>query len=175
MNDIEKAFKKKEKRENSKVRKWWRKRGHKVLRVLLFYIWIPCWCFQNLKDKRYKEMSYSNDIAKKYLDECLPALVARHEESSDVFIFHDCDDYSGIRFYWSFTSSWFRKKFKKQSSYFVKFSREVKEYIINGYQIDGYSKIVLDSWRSWSEACRRFDWNKPWNADHAVGVVFFKE
>lgn len=175
MNNIEKTFKKKEKREASKIRKWWQKHGYKVLRVLLFYIWIPCWCHQKLKDKRYKEMSYNDDTTKKYLDKCLPALVAHHEESSDVFIFHDCDDYDGIRFYWSFSASWFRKKFKKQSSYFVKFSREVQNYIINDYQVEGYAKRVLDNWIDWSDVCKRFDWDKPWNVDHAKGAVFYKE
>ena len=174
MNNIEKTFKKKEKREASKIRKWWQKHGYKVLRVLLFYVWIPCWCHQKLKDKRYKEMSYNDNTTKKYLDKCLPTLVAHCEESSDVFLFHHCEDYGGIHFFWTFNSSWFEKKFKKQSSYFVKFSREVEKYIISNYQVNGYDKIVLDNYKLWSDACDRFDWNVPYNADNAVGVVFFK-
>ena len=176
MNNIEKTFKKKEKREASKIRKWWQKHGVNIIRILLLWpLILPFECYRRYKDSVYKKMSYSDDITKKYLDKCLPALVAHCEESSDVFLFHNCDDYSGIRFFWAFNSSWFRKKFKKQSLYFTKFSRETQDYITSNYQVEGYSKRVLDNWIDWKDACKRFDWGEPYNIDYVKGVVFYKE
>ena len=176
MNNIEKQFQKKEKRQNSPVRKWWSKNGYMVARIVFFYIWIPIWVHEKIKDARYKNLKYDDNITKKYLDKVMPNLVAHYGYSPNIILFHNTNDFGGIRFYYDLCSNWMAGKFKKETRYFTKFHRRVQEYIIEEYQIDGYKKMVLDNWIDWDRAREKFDWSgTPYNKDYAKGAVFYKE
>ena len=111
MNKIEKQCIKQKKKQNNSVRKWWRKNAHKVARVIFFYIWLPCFIYEKIKDAKYKKLTYNNNLTKKYLDRVLPKLVAHYEEDPNVILFHNCEDFGGIRFYWDLCSNWMKKKF----------------------------------------------------------------
>lgn len=176
MNNIEKQFQKQDRKKNNALRKWWRKNDYKVLRVLLFYIWIPCWAYDKIKDARYENLTYSNATTKKYLDKVMPKLVAHYEENPNTILFSDADDFGGITFRDLSFSSFMKKHFKKESKYFSKFNRLIKKYIIEEYQIDGYKKIVLDNWMDWNKAKEKFGWyHTPYNANYVKGIVFYKE
>jgi hypothetical protein len=175
MNNIEKQFKKQKKKRNSSTRKWWKKNKHKIARVVLFYIWIPILLHEKIKNTRYKNLTYSNDTTQKYLDKVMPKLVYHYEEDPNLILFHDTEDFGGIRFYWDLCSNWMRKTFKKETRYFGKFNKEVKNYIIQEYNIDGYKKMILSNWADWRKAQKLFGWySTPYNADYANGVVFYK-
>lgn len=176
MNNIEKQFQKQEKKKNSSIRKWWNKNSYKIARVVFFYIWIPIFVYEKIKDNRYKNLKYSDDITKKYLDKVMPKLVFHYEEDPNLILFHNTNDFGGIRFYWDLCSNWMTRKFKKETKYFSKFYGLVQKYIIEEYQIDGYEKIVLDNWIDWDRAKEKFGWyDTPYNKDYAKGVVFYKE
>ena len=176
LNSIEKQFKKNEKKKNSAIRNWWRKNDYKVYRVLLFYVYIPVYFYEKAKKTRYDSMKYSDELTKKYLDKVLPKLVARYEESPNEILFHNTEDFGGIRFYWDLCSNYMRKKFKKETRYFTKFDSKVREYIIDEYTIDGYEKLKLLNWTDWSKAKEKFGWySTPYNTDYAKGAMFYKE
>ena len=175
MNKIQKQFRKKEKWNNSPVRKWWSKNGYIVARVTFFYIWIPIWAYEKIKKTRYKNLKYSDSTTKKYLDKVMPKLVAYYEENPNIILFHDTNDFGGIRFNWDLNSYWMEKKFRKETRYFAKFHCKVEEYIIYDYHIDGYEKMILENWTDWNKAKEKFDWyDTPYNSGYARGVVFYK-
>lgn len=176
MNNIEKQFQKQEKKKNSSIRKWWNKNAYKIARVIFFYIWIPILVCEKVKDSKYKNLKYSDDTTKKYLDKVMPKLVSHYEENPNLLLFHNTSDFGGIRFYWDLCSSWMQKNFKKETQYFSKFHWLVQKYIIEEYQIDGYEKMILDNWTDWSKAKEKFDWyGVPYNVDYAKGVLFYKD
>jgi hypothetical protein len=176
MNKIEKQFQKKEQKKNNKIRKWWSKNSYKVFRVVFFYIWIPALIHKKLKDSRYKKLEYDDKITKKYLDKVMPKLVPYCLDTPAYILFHNTNDFGGIRFYWDLCSNWMARKFKKETKYFSKFHALVQNYIIEEYQIDGYEKMVLDNWNDWNRASEKFDWGcTPYNKDYAKGVIFYKE
>lgn len=176
MNKIEKQFKKQEKKKNNAIRKWWRQNDYKVFRVVFFYVAIPYFIWHKIKNTRYDRMKYSDALTKKYLDKVLPKLVARYEESPNEILFHNTEDFGGIRMYWDLCSSAMKKQFKKEVQYFTKFNSKVKEYIIDDYTIEGYEKLKLLNWTDWSKAKEKFDWyGTPYNVDYAKGVMFYKE
>ena len=176
MNKIEQQFKKQEKKQNSSLLKWWRKNNYKVMRILFFYIWLPSAALEKIKENKYKNLAYSDELSKKYLDKVLPKLAARYEEDPNLMLFHDTSDFGGIHIYWDLCSSWMKKKFRKEVQYFTKFNLQLKEFIIEKYLIDGYQKMVLNNWIAWEKAKEKFDWGgTPYSQDYAIGIVFYKE
>lgn len=173
-NSIEKARAKYQKKQNNKLRKWWLKNDYKVLRVLFFYIWFPCWLWEKYKDYSYTSTAWSSEKAKKYLDMLVPYLT-RCDEQHEEILFTDADDMGGIQFYWSF-SRIYKNKYRKAKDFIIKFNNKVKEYIINEYQIDGYKKMTVDSYKLWNEAVEKFGWySSPYHAEHRIGVIFYIE
>ncbi len=171
-NKIEKQVNKKKRRENNKLKKWWRKNSYKVWRVLLFWLWLPMLLHEKISKKRYDAMKYSDKSNKKYLDKVLPYLVAYWEDDSNCFLMTEAGDMGGIRFK---SLGYLPRKYRKQERYFTKFYQEVKAYIVRTYEIDGYEKFPILTSGDWYAAKEKFDWGGvPYSDDYAKGVVFYK-
>jgi hypothetical protein len=169
---IEKQVVKKQRRENNKLRKWWRNNSYKVWRVLLFWLWMPILLFGIREDKRFKKMQYSDETTKKYLDKVLPYLVSYWREESDCFLMTEAGDMGGINFQ---ALMGLPRRYRKQERYFIKFYQEVKAYIVRTYEIDGYEKFPILTYNDWQAAKEKFDWGStPYHDDIAKGVVFYK-
>ena len=172
MNKIEKQVAKQQRRENSKLRKWWRNNDYKVWRALLFWIWVPMLLLAKRDHRKYKTMQYSNETTKKYLDKVLPYLVSHWREESNCFLFTTASDMGGIDFRALMS---LRRRYRKQERYFIKFYEEVKAYIVRTYEIDGYEKFPILTYSDWQAAKEKFDWGgTPYRDDIAKGVVFYK-
>ena len=171
-NKIEKQVAKKQRRENNKLRKWWRRNDYKVWRVLLFWVWIPIKLFNKRSDKQYKGIQYSIETTKKYLNKVLPYLVSYWNEEPDCFLITNAGDMGGIRFR---ALMHLPRRYKKQQRYFTKFYEEVKAYIVRTYEVDGYEKFPILTYDDWQNAKEKFDWGgTPYNDDVVKGVVFYK-
>jgi hypothetical protein len=172
MNKIEKQVNRKKRRENNKIRKWWRANSYKVWRVLLFWLWMPIVLFGIREDKRFKKMQYSDEKTKKYLDKVLPYLVTYWKEEPDCFLITSAGDMGGINFK---TLMSLPRRYRKQERYFVKFYQEVKAYIVRTYEVDGYEKFPIMTSGDWYAAKEKFDWGGvPYYDECAKGVVFWK-
>lgn len=171
-NKIEKQIAKKQRRENNKLRKWWRNNSYKVWRVLLFWLWIPLWLLNQRYNKQYKVMRYSEETTKKYLDKVLPYLVSYWGEEPNCFLITDAGDMGGVRFQALMSLP---SRYHKQERYFIKFYQEVKAFIVRTYQVDGYDKFPILTYSDWQAAKEKFDWGStPYHDDIAKGVVFYK-
>lgn len=170
MND--KLIKAKEKHDKKHpIKSWWRKNGYKIMRVILFPIWISYEIKTRLKDKWYKELEFSPEVCKAYLDKVLPGMVAHYCEDAKCFLISNTDDMGDIQFCYFWQSSQINKKYE---SFFLKFTRLCEEYILNNYQIDGYQKMVLLNYSDWKQAAKKFDWNgTPYRSDYVKGVIFY--
>lgn len=172
MNKIEKQVNKKKRRENNKLRKWWRANSYKVWRVLLFWVWIPIKLFYNANENKYKAIQYDNETTKKYLDKVLPYLVSYWGEEPNGFLITSADDMGGIQFQ---ALKRLPSRYRKQKRYFIKFYKKVEEYIVRTYEVDGYEKFSIMTSEDWYAAKEKFDWGGvPYSDDYAKGVVFYK-
>jgi hypothetical protein len=172
MNKIEKQVNRKKRRENNKLRKWWRKNDYKVWRILLFWLWLPIKLFDDTDKKRYKAIQYNDEITKKYLDKVLPYLVSYWREESDCFLITSAGDMGGINFK---ALMYLPRRYRKQQRYFVKFYEEVKTYIVRTFEIDGYKKFPILTSGDWYAAKEKFDWGGvPYYDEGAKGVVFYQ-
>ena len=171
-NKIEKQVAKQQRREKSKLRKWWRRNDYKVWRVLLFWLWIPIVLSGKIDDKRYQAIQYSNETTKKYLNKVLPYLVTYWKEYPNCFLITDAGDMGGISFK---ALQCLPNRYRKQKRYFIKFYKEVIAYIVRTYEIDGYDKFTIMTSTDWSAAKAKFDWGGvPYYDEYAKGVVFYK-
>ena len=78
--EIVRAMEKKER----KFSKWLRKNGYKIMRVLLFFIWIPMW----FDDKLNARQKWSEERANKILSYYIPRN-AEWDASENCFYFFD--------------------------------------------------------------------------------------
>lgn len=172
-NKIKRRFSRKKFWQYSRLGKWWRKHKYAILRILLFWIWIPAICYEKIQEQRYKSIKYSDPLTKKYLDKILPDLVVQYEEDPNLLLFSEADDMGGIRLMSALTSAFIYNKYKTQYLYFKKFRQDVKDYILNEYEIDGYNKMKLFNSADWNAAREKFDWGStPYDDNYVQGVVF---
>ena len=168
---IEKAHAKKQKKT---LAKWWNKNGYKIMRVIFW----PIWLYQVLREKKEKRdrerlnaAGFSKEICKRYLDKTLPMLIVKSGQATEEILLTTADDMGGVDI-----DRLYRCKNKKMSNYFLKFSVNVKHYILDEYIIDGYKKMQLNNWTDWARAKDMFDWGgTPYYADYAKGVIFYND
>lgn len=175
MNKIIKTKEKFDRKQNNKIRKWWRKNNYKIYRVILFPIWIVITLLEKHDNKQYEQLKYSPEVCKKYLDKVMPFMVAKYCENAKEILISDADDMGDIEF-GDFCGDKLRKKYKNIYQFFSKFHRSFKEYVFTEYQIEGYEKMTMTNWIEWERAKNKFDWgNGPYNSDYVKGVVFYIE
>ena len=127
-----------------KTRKWWRKNGYKVWRVVLFPLWAGeiLWNEINkrLNDKQKWNEERANEIFNYYIPRC-----AEWNEKEQCFYFFD----NGMG--WSIG---YAKKFlKRKDRRFWKvncggWGNKMREYLVERFQLEGFTKNVLmdDEW-----------------------------
>ncbi len=176
MKNVEKEIEKRVGKKNKKsFRKWWNKNGYIAVQIVLWPISIPVTLYAIFRDKRKKKikesLTFSNELCKKYLDKMIPVLVAKLCDESDVFLISNSrGDFGDIDF-WDFHQ--YSKR--KTKMFFGKFHSEVRKFILNEYQIDGYSKRILNNPKEWREIEKLFGWDRLYAENSAEGVVFYKD
>ena len=121
-----------------RFKQWWNKNGYKVMRVLLFYIWIPSLIIDKLKAKNYIK-DYNNgeisvDWLKKFCDKYLPGICDKTENG--YYFFNNGYGFSGYRF--------IKRRDRKIASIH---RSSLLYYIVDKYEIEGYTKDVIDNGR----------------------------
>ena len=129
-----------------KARKWWRKNGYKVWRVVLF----PLWMGGLLKDKIEKHLNSkeawneerANEILNYYIPRC-----ADWDEKEQCFYFFD----NGMG--WNLSVA--KKFLKRKDRRFWKvncgwWGGKMREYLIEKFQLEGFTKEVRDIWDGWA-------------------------
>lgn len=162
---------------SSKLFTWWHKNSYIVARIVFFPIWAYVVCVEKYKDHKYKSLVFSEETCRKYLNKLFPKLIAYYDEDPYCFTIVDCDSFGYITFndLCGICSSYLEsRRCKKEVAFTRKFSREVKDYIINKYEIPGYTKITMTNYSEWEAAKDKFGWySVPYRADYCKGVVFY--
>lgn len=162
------------KKENpSKIVSWWRKNNYKVLRVMLWYIYIPMMIHEKIVNRRIKNFSENKTKTRKYLDKAFPKIVAHYcPDISCILIVLGFDPNNNG----DFCTEDFKRGYvigKKAAKYFSLLTIEQRKQMIIDYQIDGYKKMMLTNWQDWSKAEQKFNWPPNWGKDYDKGVVFY--
>lgn len=138
--DIRKIIEKKNKAHP--IRDWWDKNGYKVLRVVLFPLWI-CICAQE-KFVEYlnSRQSWNEERASQILSYYVPRK-AGWDETDQAFYFFD----NGMG--WGNLA---KEHLKRKDRRFWKiYNHKIRHYLIDEFELDGFTKEVIDCSNGWTE------------------------
>ena len=144
--EVVKAMNKKETKFDQS-RKWWRKNGYKIMRVILF----PVWWGICIKDKVDAWAYNRNEWSEERANEILSYYVPRKAEwDAEDKCFYFVDNGMG----WGMKSH--QKKIKLRDRHWWKkftsgWGGPVRAYLISKFELEGFEKIVGDTYDSWTE------------------------
>lgn len=145
--EIIKAMNRKEKKQT--FRKWWRKNEHIVARIVFFPIWIVMVINQKIEIILDKRNKWDEERANEILNYYIPRRASWVEDEDEKeFYFFD----NG--FGWSIYSA--KKYLKRKDRRFWKihsgsWGYRIREYLIKNFELEGFTKEVLDTNDSWTE------------------------
>ena len=148
--EVVKAMNKKENRFD-KMRKWWNKNGYKVARVVLFPIWWGLYAKEKINDKLNANTEWSEERAEEIFNYYIPRKAEWCEEEKTFFI---CHNFYG----WHLSSAKKHLKFKDRR-FWNKYNGfgggELRRYLINNFELEGFTKEVNDCDSDWTEIAFR--------------------
>lgn len=132
-----------------KFRKWWNKNGYKVLRVVLFPVWIFCLCYEKINKLLDNRNKWDTARADEILTYYVPFKAEWDEESKELYFF---DNGMG---WGKHALRYLRKKDRR----FWECNRyNMREYLIHDFKLEGFDKTVGDCSNGWTELI--FTWNE---------------
>lgn len=143
--EIIKAMNKKEKKNT--FRKWWNRNGYKVLRVIFFPVWIYSIIEEKVTSWLNARQVWSEERAREILNYYVPRKASWEEEDKSFFFF---DNGYG----WNIHLA--KKYLKRKDNRFWKvhsgFSGgEIRRYLINDFELEGFIKLDGDHSDGWTE------------------------
>ena len=127
--------------------KWWNKHGYKVMRVIFFPIW-GCMCIkEKIELHLNSQLKWSEEKANEILSYYIPRK-AKWDAEDKCFYFADNGMGWGMKYY--------QKKIKiKDRRWWRRYTRgwggEVRTYLLEKFELDGFTKEVGDTYDSWTE------------------------
>lgn len=148
--EIIKAMNKKEVKPNN-IKKWWRKNSHKVARVVFFPIWWGICLKEKIKTYLNSRNEWSEERANEIFNYYIPRKAEWSEEEKTFFICHNW-------FGWYFKSAKKHLKFKDRRFWKVNNGLrggDLRRYLINEFELEGFKKEIGDCANGWTEVCFR--------------------
>ena len=144
--EVIKAMSKNKKKER-KFKKWWNKNRYKVLRIALFPIWITSVIKEKIEKKLNEKQSWNEERAKEIFDYYIPRKSEWDNERKEFYFF---DNGYG----WSFNLAkryLKRRDFRFWENYNGFCGGKLREFLIYNYELDGFTKEVVDDYNTLTE------------------------
>lgn len=143
--EIIKAMNRKEKKQT--FRKWWDKNGYKVNRVIFFPIWIIALICEKITKWLNNRQKWNRERANEILNYYIPRRAEWVKDEEEFYFFDN-------GFGWS--SNLAKKYLKRKDRRFWRinsgaFGYKMREYLINEFELEGFTKEVLDTYDSRTE------------------------
>lgn len=148
--EVVKAMNKKENRFNA-IKKWWDKNGYKVMRVVLFPIWLGIKTKEKITSYLNSREEWSEERVKEILNYYVPRLADWDEEDKCFYFFDNGYGWSiGLakkylkrkdRRFWNIHNDWCGGK--------------IRSYLINEFELEGFEKEVGNCSDGWTEIAFR--------------------
>ena len=148
--EIIKAMNKKEVKPNN-LKKWWKKNSYKVARVVFFPIWWSICFKENIESYLNSRNEWSEERANEIFNYYIPRKAEWSVEEKTFFICHNW-------FGWYFDSAKKHLKFKDRQFWKIHNyggGGDLRRYLINQFELDGFAKEIGDCADGWTEVCFR--------------------
>lgn len=142
--EIIKAMNKKEKKHP--VRKWWNKNGYKVMRVILFPIWIGMVITEKINKYLNSRQKWSEERAKEILNYYIPRRADWNAEDKTFYFFDSGMGWGKLakkylkrkdRRWWNLHRGWTGGK--------------IRDYLLNEFELEGFTKEIGNCYDGWTE------------------------
>ena len=139
------------KNEKHPVRDWWKKNDYKVMRVVLFPIWVPVWAVDKMqtkiKSKLNARIEWSEERVKEILNYYVPRKCSWNEEEQELYFFDNGYGWamSHAKKHLKLKDRRFWNKFKGWSG------GEIRQYLLNTFELEGFTKELGDCDCGWTE------------------------
>lgn len=140
--EIEKAMNRKESK-TFHFYGWWIENGYKVMRVVLFPMWVYMCGKRKINNYLNSKCKWDEERANKILSYYIPRYSKWNAENKSFYL---ADNGLG----------WDKKKIKMKDRRWWKnntrgWGGEVRTYLIEKFEMEGFEKIVGDTYDSWTE------------------------
>jgi hypothetical protein len=144
--EVIKAMNKKEPK-TSKFREWWKKNNYKVYRIVFFPIWIASILIAKITKWLNSRQAWSDERAKEILDYYIPRRANWDAEEQEFYFFDN-------GFGWSLNSA--KRYLKRKDRRFWEIHNgwrggDIRDYLIEEFELEGFTKEVCDCSDSWTE------------------------
>lgn len=134
--EVIKAMNRKEKKHI--FRKWWSKNGYKVMRVVLFPIWIVTIIYEKIQNWLNSRNSWSEERADEILSYYIPRR-AKWDNEDKAFYFFD----NGMGWSMSFAKKYLKWKDRRfWDNHRCWCGGKIRSYLINKFELEGFTKEI---------------------------------
>ncbi len=151
--EVVKAMNKKESPKKATLRKWWSKNGYKIMRVILFPIWIGYNTKEKINAELNKREEWSEERANEILSYYIPRKAEWDAEEKTFFYQHNSFGW-GMEYAKKHLKRKDRRFWKKYTGWW---GGEIRNYIIKDFELEGFTKEVGDCEDGWIEVCFRLN------------------
>lgn len=145
-NEIIKAMNKKPHKETN-LEKWWRKNSYRVWRVVLFPIWFYVWSSDKIKTYLNSHTEWSESRANEILNYYIPRCADWDNENKIFYYFNN-----GYGWSMHFAKKYLKLKDRRFWKLYAGCSGwRIRGYLINNFELDGFTKEVGNCWEGWTE------------------------
>lgn len=142
-NEVIKAMQNKKKH---KIRKWWSKNGYKVLRVILFPLWISGILLEKIRAWLNSKEEWSEERATEILNYYIPRRSEWDGEYKNFYFFDN-----GMGWNIKLAKKYLKlkdRRFWKVHSYW---GGEMRSFLIDKFELEGFTKELGDCCEGWTE------------------------
>ncbi len=134
--EVIKAMNKKEKKET--LRKWWKVNGYKVLRVVLFPIWIGSIIAEKIQNKLNARNFWSEERADEILNYYVPRSAEWDDEEKEFYLFDNG---------WGWSIGLAKRHLKRKDRRFWELHNgfcggRIRTFLIEDFELEGFTKII---------------------------------
>lgn len=145
-NEVIKAMNKKT-RKGSNFKKWWRKNGYKVWRIVLFPLWACVWSKDKIKAYLNSRTEWNEDRVNEILNYYVPRYAKWNNEDKTFYFFDN-----GYGWSMSFAKKHLKLKDRRFWKLYASwFGGRIRDYLINNFELEGFTKEVGNCDEGWTE------------------------
>ena len=149
-NEIIKAMRGKK---EHKIRKWWNKNGYKVLRVILFPLWISITMLEKINTQLNNKEEWSEERAAEILNYYIPRRSEWDAESKSFYFFDN-----GMGWNIKLAKKYLKLKDRRFWKVHSWWGGEMRSFLMNKFELEGFTKELGICTEGWTEIY--FDLNR---------------
>lgn len=142
-NEILKAMQGKKKH---KVRKWWSKNGYKVMRVVLFPLWIGNILIDKCNTWLNSQQKWSEERATEILNYYIPRASEWDAESKSFYFFDN-----GMGWNIKLAKRYLKLKDRRFWKVHSSWGGEMRSFLMNKFELEGFTKELGVCTEGWTE------------------------